>query len=168
MGAPTRRRHDSRSADFQIFAIAQSRRFQRNFAQSLHQGEAGFLIHRQGMARHGAAFGGGDPDALGFAHQIAHGQHQALANQHAAAFAFRAKYPRGEGIRRHLAPQADHGAIGLIQVEAMLRWVGLQMLGDVPVFFRHDVSVQCIGFLYHRLSIWSGYRVWQRRQGRAG
>ena len=124
MGAPTRRRHDSRGADFQAFAIAKGRRFQRNLAQSLHQGKAGFLINRQSMASDRAAFGGGDPDALGLAHQIAHGQHQTLANQHAAAFAFRAQYPRGEGIRRNLAPQADHGAIGLIQIEAMLRWVG--------------------------------------------
>ena len=110
----------------------------------------------------GQAFGGGNPNGFSLAHQLAHGQHQPIANQHTAAFAFRAKHPGRKGIGRDLAAQAHHGAIGLSQIEAMLRRVGLQRFADVPFLCRLVVSVYWTSLLISRLRNTLGVRNWPK------
>ncbi len=97
-------------------------------AERLHQAEAGLEIHRQRVARHGPALGGGQPDALGLHHQVAHGQHQAARYADAVAGAFGAQRAGGEGVAGDIGAQADHAAQGGFQVEAVIGGAGLQVL----------------------------------------
>jgi hypothetical protein len=61
------------------------------------------------VAGTGAPVGAGDLDRFGFDHQVADGEHVALADQHAAAAALRAQALRAARVGPDLCAHAHHG-----------------------------------------------------------
>ena len=88
-------------------------------AQRLHQAEAGLAIDRERVSGGDAAFGVGEPDALGLHDQIADRQHQtALADDDAAARPLLAQRLGGESVLGNRRLHRDDRFERAIQIDA--------------------------------------------------
>jgi hypothetical protein len=96
---------------------AERQRIEIDAAERLHQAEAGFGIQGQRVAFHHAAVAEMQPDGFGFGDQVADGQHQPVADQHAIAGALDAERLGGEGIAWNDRMQANHRGQRALKVE---------------------------------------------------
>ena len=131
-------REDNLIADLQTVGIAHFKHRQVQLAQCLDQTETGFLVERQGMARHRLSVVGRNPDRLGFGHQIAdRGDQAVLPDHHAAAGPLGAQGIRGKGVGRNIGLQTNHRVQRALQVERIIVRVRPQVGGDLPILIFH-------------------------------
>jgi hypothetical protein len=119
-GAPAGAAEHDALADLRGGGRADRKRRQVDAAERLHQPEAGFGVEAERMALRHAAVAEMQPDRLRLGDQIADGEHQTVADQHAVAGAFGAERVGGEGVGGNDRMQPDHRGQRALEIIAIV------------------------------------------------
>ncbi len=123
-------------ADLRRSRNAERQRIEIDRPERLHEAEAALLIEPQRVALHYMPAAEMQPDGFRLRDQIADGENQSVADQHAIARPLGSERIRGEGIRGNDRVNAHHRRQRMFQIEFVVVGARLRTGRDTPFWHR--------------------------------